>query len=69
MAETNVMDQLAALNAAIQTIPVMAVTASAMTIDRVKIMAAGFDGYQAKPIALKPFAAAVRELVERGPTG
>ena len=54
---------------AIQTIPVMAVTASAMTTDRVKIMAAGFDGYQAKPIALKPFVAAVRELVQRGPTG
>jgi DNA-binding response OmpR family regulator len=31
-------------------IPVIAVTASVMTQDRQKIMAAGFDGYQAKPI-------------------
>ena len=46
-------------------IPVMAVTASAMTHDRAKIMAAGFDGYQSKPISVKPFLAAVRELLER----
>jgi CheY-like chemotaxis protein len=46
-------------------IPVMAVTASAMTHDRAKIMAAGFDGYQAKPISVKPFLAAVRELLDR----
>lgn len=48
-------------------IPVMAVTASAMTTDRVKIMAAGFDAYQSKPITLKPFVAAVRDLIERSP--
>jgi two-component system cell cycle response regulator DivK len=46
-------------------IPVMAVTASAMTHDRAKIMAAGFDGYQSKPISVKPFLAAVRELLDR----
>ena len=34
-------------------IPVMAVTASAMTHDRQKIMAAGFDGYQSKPISVQ----------------
>jgi two-component system cell cycle response regulator DivK len=50
-------------------IPVMAVTASAMTTDRFKIMAAGFDAYQSKPIALKPFVAAVRELIERAVGG
>src|SRR5437870_10496517 len=50
-------------------IPVMAVTASAMTQDRQKIMAAGFDGYQSKPINVKEFAAAVREMLDRQATG
>jgi two-component system cell cycle response regulator DivK len=48
-------------------IPVMAVTASAMTHDRAKIMAAGFDGYQSKPISVKPFLAAIRDLLDRQP--
>ena len=47
-------------------IPVIAVTASAMTADRTKIMAAGFDGYQSKPISVRPFLAAVREALDRG---
>ncbi len=46
-------------------IPVMAVTASAMATDRQTIMAAGFDGYQSKPIAVKEFMAAVAELLAR----
>ncbi len=46
-------------------IPVIAVTASAMTHDRQKIMAAGFDGYQSKPINVKEFIAAVREMLDR----
>jgi two-component system cell cycle response regulator DivK len=46
--------------------PVLAVTASAMTADRTKIMAAGFDGYQSKPISVRPFLAAVRETLDRG---
>ena len=48
-----------------QAIPVMAVTASAMTHDRQKIMAAGFDAYQSKPINLKEFLEAVRRILER----
>jgi CheY-like chemotaxis protein len=48
-------------------IPVMAVTASAMTHDRQKIMAAGFDGYQSKPISVRPFLETVRALLARGP--
>jgi two-component system cell cycle response regulator DivK len=36
-------------------IPVVAVTASAMTQDRQKILAAGFDGYQSKPINVMAF--------------
>jgi len=46
-------------------IPVMAVTASAMTHDRRKIMAAGFDGYQSKPIKVKEFMDAVREILDQ----
>ena len=50
-------------------IPVMAVTASAMTQDRAKIMAAGFDGYQRKPLDLKEFLEAVRHLLDRPASG
>ena len=49
-------------------IPVIAVTASAMTQDRQKIMAAGFDGYQSKPINVKEFVAAVRQMLDRAPS-
>jgi len=52
-------------DAATRTIPVIAVTASAMTHDRQKILAAGFDGYQSKPISVRPFLAAVREALDR----
>ena len=46
-------------------IPVMAVTASAMSTDRSKILAAGFDGYQSKPINVKAFLAAVQAVLAR----
>jgi CheY-like chemotaxis protein len=46
-------------------IPVMAVTASAMTHNRQQILAAGFDAYQTKPINVKGFLEAVRELLDR----
>ena len=49
---------------ATRTIPVIAVTASAMTHDRQKIMASGFDGYQSKPINVKDFLAAVRAMLD-----
>ena len=48
-----------------RTIRVMAVTASAMTQDRQKILSAGFDGYQSKPINVKAFLEAVHELLAR----
>jgi two-component system cell cycle response regulator DivK len=48
-------------------IPVIAVTASAMTHDRQKIMAAGFDAYQTKPLNVRQFVDAVRELLARRP--
>ena len=46
-------------------IRVMAVTASAMTQDRQTILAAGFDGYQSKPINVKAFLEAVQEMLTR----
>ena len=46
-------------------IRVMAVTASAMTQDRQTIIAAGFDGYQSKPINVKAFLEAVQEMLAR----
>lgn len=49
---------------ATQAIPVMAVTASAMTHDRPRILAAGFDGYQTKPISVRELLEAVRALLE-----
>ena len=48
---------------ATRAIPVIAVTASAMTQDRRQILAAGFDGYQPKPISVKGFLQAVREML------
>ena len=41
-------------------IPVIAVTASAMQQNRAEIIAAGFDGYQAKPINVAAFLGAVQ---------
>jgi two-component system, cell cycle response regulator DivK len=46
-------------------IPILAVTASALDRDRQKIMAAGFDGYQAKPLNVKAFMAAVESVFGR----
>ena len=48
-----------------RTIPVMAVTASAMTLDRQQIMAAGFDGYGTKPIQIRGFTEEVRTILDR----
>ncbi len=51
-------------------IPVIAVTASAMTQNREQIMAAGFDGYQTKPISVREFLETVRQaLARRGEAG
>jgi CheY-like chemotaxis protein len=50
-------------------IPVIAVTASVMPQHRQNIMAAGFDGYQAKPVEVTQFVAAVRTVVSRPTEG
>ena len=38
-----------------KSIPVIAITASAMTNNRQTMLAEGFDGYQSKPISVKGF--------------
>ena len=43
--------------------PVVAVTASAMPMDRRNIEKAGFDGYITKPISVKDFLVEVREMI------
>ena len=45
-------------------IPVIAVTASVMAQDRKKIMAAGFDGFQGKPISVRELLETVRQIIE-----
>ena len=50
-------------DAATKEIPVIAVTASAMPMDRSRIMSAGFDGYITKPISVKEFLAEVRKVI------
>ena len=46
-------------------IPVIAVTASAMTDERSRIAGAGFDGYQDKPIDIANLVEAVRKMLAR----
>ena len=58
------MKQLKA-NPVTKSIPVIAITASAMTHNRQTMMAEGFDGYPTKPISLKDFLGEI-ERVLRG---
>ena len=44
-------------------IPVIAVTASAMSFKRQTMLAEGFDGYQTKPISLKDFLGEVERVL------
>jgi CheY-like chemotaxis protein len=44
-------------------IPVIAITASAMTHNRTTMLAEGFDGYQTKPISLKVFLAEIERVL------
>jgi len=47
-----------------KTIPIIAITASAMTNNRQAMLAQGFDGYQTKPITLKDFLGEVARVLE-----
>src|SRR5262249_61057198 len=60
------MDGVAALgrlraSAATRSIPVVALTAFAMAADRERLLAAGFDGYMAKPIDIHDFSDRARD--------
>jgi two-component system, cell cycle response regulator DivK len=46
-----------------KSIPVVAITASAMTYNRMTMLAEGFDGYQTKPISVKDFLEEVRRVL------
>jgi CheY-like chemotaxis protein len=50
-------------NARLRHIPIVALTASAMTTDREAILAHGFDAYIAKPIDKKLFFKTINELL------
>ena len=53
---------------ATQGIPVMAMTASVMSGDRQRVLDAGFDAFQSKPIKIRDFVAAVEHLLDRHQT-
>jgi CheY-like chemotaxis protein len=49
-----------------KSIPIIAITASAMTNNRQAMLAEGFDGYQTKPISLKDFLREVQRVLLAG---
>ncbi len=65
------MDGIAALqairaHAALDAVPVIAVSASVMPEDQRHIGSSGFDAYLTKPISLRPFLAVVERLLKEG---
>lgn len=50
-------------NSETRDIPVIAVTASVMPMERREILASGFDGYQPKPLSVKALRADVERLL------
>jgi len=46
-----------------ENIPVIAITASAMTNNRQTMLAEGFDGYQSKPISVKDFLGEIERVL------
>jgi two-component system, cell cycle response regulator DivK len=51
-----------------KSIPVIAITASAMTYNRQKMLAEGFDGYQSKPISVKDFLGELERVLVSQPS-
>src|SRR5262249_35901895 len=50
---------------ATRAIPVIAVTASVMAQERQKVMSAGFDGFQGKPISVRELLETVRQVLDK----
>src|SRR5215475_738987 len=48
-----------------KSIPVIAITASAMTHNRETMLAEGFDGYQTKPLNLNEFLSDIERLIAK----
>jgi CheY-like chemotaxis protein len=46
-------------------IPVIAVTASVMAQERQNVMAAGFDGFQGKPISVRELLETVQQILDK----
>jgi two-component system cell cycle response regulator DivK len=53
-------------DAALDAVPVLAVSASAMPDEQQQIVASGFDAYVTKPISLKSFVATVERCLRQG---
>jgi two-component system, cell cycle response regulator DivK len=51
------------------TVPVVALTASAMKGDEARVLAAGCDDYITKPVDTRSLAARIASIIERGPRG
>jgi CheY-like chemotaxis protein len=49
---------------ATKNIPIIAITASAMTNNRTSMLAEGFDGYQTKPITLRDFLGEIERVLQ-----
>ena len=65
------MDGIAALqrireHAALDAVPILAVSASVMPEEQRHIVDSGFDAYLTKPVSLKPFLAVVERLLREG---
>jgi two-component system, cell cycle response regulator DivK len=54
---------------ATRAIPVIAVTASVMAQERQKVMNAGFDGFQGKPISVRELLETIRQVLDKSPAG
>jgi len=53
-------------HAALDAVPVLAVSASVMPDEQQQIVSSGFDAYLTKPISLKPFIATVERFIKDG---
>ena len=54
-------------DAALDAMPVLAVSASVMPDEQQKIVTSGFDAFVTKPIDLKPFVETVQRFLAEGP--